>query len=65
MTNVELITDLMQGNPIVQCFVIDAVGKQAERMSNAKREDWPENCFMSFDAWQSAAKKCKDAIDNR
>ena len=66
MTNTEFVTDMIEfGSPLNGIFVIDAIDKHCDRIINTKREDWPENHIINFDAWQDVARNLKEKLENR
>lgn len=49
-------------HPIVRAFVIDAITKQADLVSHAKK--WPEHCIITLAAWKEAARIATEACGN-
>lgn len=64
MTNVEMITKLMEHNktgPLMQAFVIEAILHYAEQV---QANPLPENGFISARVWRECADTAMDAINN-
>lgn len=65
-TNVELITYLMnysKHGALMQGFIIDALGKHANKVAESTPADYPEDCMVSPEAWIGVAKELKEALD--
>ena len=69
-TNIEFLTDLMdfaKTGPMVQLFVLDAVGKHARRIVENEAEvlESMKDSFVRGESWVAAAKEIKEAFDAR
>ncbi len=66
-TNVELVTTYMEfGSPINQCFVIDALTKQAQLVIENKEEllKQPQS-FINMEVWIKSAEDWLECIKKR
>lgn len=64
-TNVQLVKNLMevsQYGVLAQAFVIEAIAKEAKRVSELSPEDFPENSFISPKAWIGVATEIRGKI---
>lgn len=57
LTTEQKIVKLMQSHPLMSVFVLDAVLKQAEQVMAQDKSPWPENSWLSWDAWQGCARE--------
>lgn len=64
-TNMQLVTSLMDsGNPMDQAFIIEAISRYANQVSEDSGESWPEKSFIAFEAWQDSATRIAATIEN-
>lgn len=64
-SNVEFISRVMDNSrhgALMQAFVIEAVARYAEEVSEA---DLPENCFISPVTWKDCAKEFMEEYNKR
>lgn len=64
-TNVEFVTELMEfaeSGPLMQAFVIDAIGKAAEAMVEAGPDAFPSTGLVSSQAWYACAKEALEKV---
>jgi len=69
MTNHEFMKDLMDEGPMVQAFVIDALGKWADivvkKGLDGLRKEFGANSFINADTWFYAAKKVQERLNEK
>ena len=68
MTNTEFVEHMMTFSnygALAQLFVLDAIGKFADRVAASKPEDYPADGFVNPESWIGVAKEIKHKIANR
>lgn len=55
MTKMQKITKATKDNPLVACFVIDAITKQAQAVQECDEGDWPQGHIITLNAWKNIA----------
>ena len=66
-TNIQLVRHIMeysQTGALKQAFVIEALYQYSQQILKDK-EAWPQNSFVSQEAWQTCAKEVIDSITER
>jgi hypothetical protein len=68
-TNVDIVKDLMEfsrNGPMMQLFVIDALGKWSEEIASKSDEEltkaFGEGSFVNPIAWKRCAIECRDKL---
>jgi len=66
-TNIQLVRHIMEYSAtgaLKQAFVIEALYHYSQQILNDK-EAWPQNSFVSQEAWQTCAKEVITSITER
>jgi hypothetical protein len=66
-TNIQLVRHIMeysQAGVLKQAFVIEALYQYSQQILDDK-EAWPQNSFVSQEAWQTCAKETLASITGR
>jgi hypothetical protein len=58
--NVQIINSLMQGNPLMQAFIITAIESYAKAVI---ANPIPDSGFINSEAWTICAKDVKETLD--
>jgi hypothetical protein len=58
--NVQIINSLMQGNPLMQAFIITAIESYAKAVIASPI---PDTGFINGEAWTDCAKEVKETLD--
>jgi len=58
--NVHIINSLMQGDPLMQAFIITAMERYAEAVI---ANPIPDTGFINSEAWTACAKEVKETLD--
>ena len=65
-TNEELVREMMNFSNfgvMAQMFIIDAISEQSKAVASSKVEDYPENMFVSPEAWIGVAKEIEEKME--
>lgn len=61
-TNKDVLRDLIKNDPMAEIFVMDAIMKLSDAVSESKPSDYPKNSFVYPPAWIAAGKRIKAAL---
>lgn len=64
-TNVQLVKNIMETSHfgvLSQAFVMEAIGRYAEKISEMSVEDFSENSFIDPGSWIGVAKEIKEKL---
>jgi hypothetical protein len=65
-TNEQFVARIMkfsQHGALMQLFVLDALGKMADKVAESTPADYPENCFVHPESWIGVAKELQAALN--
>ena len=65
--NFKLVESLMKSDrfgPLAEAFVLDAVGKFADKVAKSKVEEYPHNCIVHPETWIELGKEIKGKLDS-
>ena len=48
-----------------QLFIMEAIGRYANSVSESKPSDYPKNCIVNPETWIDVAKEIKEKMDKR
>lgn len=67
-TNEQLIKDIINYSkfgPMAQLFIMEAIGRYANSVSESKPSDYPKSCIVNPEMWIGVAKEIKEKMDKR